>query len=190
MTTDSPTPVKVLWKFLVPLLVILTLVVGSLVLVKSRLSKNSPAEHVTIQLGTKLPDIELTRLDGSKAHLSELGGQVFLINFWASWCEACLVEMPSINELRAKFHSRGLEVLGINLDENPESVVPKLQKQLSMEFPIFVDTDGKAGELFDVHAIPFTVIIDNDRTVLEIHGGERDWVGADIVALMDRWLKP
>ena len=177
------------WKLLIPVFVIIFLVVGGLFLVKSQLpQKVRPPGSTEVAVGASVSDFKLKKFNGGETGISTMPGKIFLINFWASWCEACMVEMPSIVNLRKKYVGRGLEVLLMDVDENPQAAVPSILKQFGIDFPIYVDTDGQLTDLFDVRAIPFTMIMDKSRKVLLIESGERDWNGADIAEQIDRWL--
>lgn len=146
-----------------------------------------PAAELTV--GSQVQDLEFTRSEGGgKLKLSELKSKVIMVNFWATWCEACMVEMPSIVKLRDLYHDRGFEVAAINLDENPDVVLAKTMRELKMDFPVYLDPESKIADLFDVHAIPFTIILDSQRKVLMIETGERDWNGEDIHSQLEKWL--
>lgn len=187
------------WKIVLPIIILLLVVAGVLSVIQRRLSSTTDgatggakaadggAQLEEIRLGGILPDHVLTRLAGGTTPLSGLGAKVTLINFWASWCEACMVEMPSILKLREAYKAKGFEVAAINSDENPRAVVPPLVKKLGLTFPIFTDADGALAEKFDVHAIPFSVLIDRDRKVLMIETGERDWNATDVRAVVEKW---
>ncbi len=186
-------------KTLIPLVVLLALVIGALTLVKSQLpdkTQNTEAPNAgdngEFKVGAVTPDFVLhkfgTKADESGIKLSELKGKVYLVNFWASWCTACMIEMPSIVQLQKSFGSKGLEIVAVNVDEKPEAVLPKTLKEMKIEFPVYVDRETKLSELFDVHAIPLTVILDSQRKVLMIHNGELDWNSAEIRGKMEQWL--
>jgi thiol-disulfide isomerase/thioredoxin len=176
-----------LWRVFTPVGIILLLAIGSLHFLKSTLP---PIGHTPIQSDkvNQLTHLSLTRLDGKTVKISELNAKIFLLNFWATWCEACIEEMPSIVALRESYKDQGFEVLGINVDENPSVMVPRAIKQLKMDFPIFMDPDGKLAELFDVHAIPLTVIINKKGEVLTVLDGGRNWNSAEIRQKLERWL--
>lgn len=177
-------------RVLLPVIVILVIVVGALLAVKASIKKDTSINSQLVELteGKDVPEFELNRLDGSKIALSDLKHKVMMINFWATWCEACIEEMPSIVALREKYASKGFEVLGVAVDENPQEVVPPMTKKFKMNFPIFTDKQGTLSELFDVHAIPLTVIINQDKKVLFVESGERDWNSVEIQQLMEKWL--
>jgi thiol-disulfide isomerase/thioredoxin len=187
MTTPRTSSKISPWKILIPAGIILALVIGTLFLIQSQLSQSS-RNSAQIQVGATLPDFPLTRLDNTTTLLSQIKGKVILINFWATWCEACIAEMPSIVKLRETYKDHGFEVLGVNLDEEPEVVAPKLAKKLKIEFPIFKDPEGKLGDLFNIHAIPLTVILDSQRTILFIKDGEMDWNSEAVRTQIDRWV--
>lgn len=187
MTSQAASARNTLWKVLLPVAVIIALSAGALHLIKSQVAKPT-GSSVEIIPGATLPDFTLNRLEGGKIKASELKSRVLLVNFWATWCEACMVEMPSIIKLRNKFKERGFEVAGVNLDENPAAVAPKAIKQLGINFPVFTDPDSDLADLFSVHAIPLTVILDKDRKVLFVEPGERDWMETDIQAKIEGWL--
>jgi peroxiredoxin len=98
------------------------------------------------------------------------------------------VELPSIIQARERYHAKGFEVIAIDVDENPQAVVPKVAAQLGMKFPIFADPDGALTDLFDVHAIPLTAVVDKSRKILYLEPGERDWNAADARAQLEKWL--
>ncbi len=189
MTRSRTRNSSTLGKVFLPIFIILILVIGSLYLIKSQIPHSQKAgAPIEIQVGNTLPDFTLTLLDGSQVKISDIHSKVFLINFWATWCEACMSEMPSLVQLRNTFVSRGFEVLAINLDESPEGVVPKTIRQFKMEFPVYKDSEGHVAELFDVHAIPLTVIIDDHRKILFVKDGEENWNGPLFHSQLQKWL--
>src|SRR4051794_35552293 len=126
MTTPRSARQKTFWKVLTPIVVILAIALAGLYAIKSEFGHApSPENHVEIQVGNILPDFTLTGLTGQVSHASDLKAKILLVNFWATWCEACMEEMPSIVRLRNTFKNRGFEVVGINLDENPETMIPR-----------------------------------------------------------------
>lgn len=181
-------------KFFVPIALILLMVVGGLYVVKSQFGKPAngvaagPGGPAEIQLGKTLPDFELSQFQGKDLKASELGSKVMLVNFWATWCEACMVEMPSIIKLRNAYAAKGFEVVAVNVDQNPNAVLPRTIQKFAFGFPVYFDKDQKLSDLFNIEAIPLTVILDKDRKILLIENGERDWNGSDIRAQLERWL--
>lgn len=135
-------------------------------------------------------DAQLVRLsDGKSVALSSFKGKVVLLNFWASWCEACMAEMPSMNKLYEELKGEGLEILAVNVDENPTKVVPEVIKKLKLVFPVYVDRDNTLTRYFDVMAIPFSAVLSKDQQVLWAESGERNWAASDIVAELRKAIK-
>lgn len=184
------TPIR---KVLIPLAVILVLVVGALAVVKSQVTKSQgDGAGVAIAPGSVIPDLTLHKFPSGEITLSEQlansGAKVLLVNFWATWCEACMIEMPSIMSLRNRFKDRGFDVAAVTVDENPGSVVPRVLERLKIDLPVYIDSDQKLSDLFDVHAIPLTVILDKDRKILHVEAGERDWDDDEVRSMVERWL--
>ena len=189
MTTAAPAPGKSLWKALIPIVLIVAVSAGVLTFVKSRAGHPGGGASVELREGANVPDFRLQPFArGEPVLASSLKAKVVLVNFWATWCEACMEEMPSIVKLREGFASQGLEVVAVNMDENPAAVLPKALKDFGIAFPVYVDTDAKLSETFDVRAIPFTVVMDRNRRVLFLEAGGRNWNSAEMQALVKQWL--
>jgi peroxiredoxin len=187
LSEDRPNRKKVF----IPIAVILVLIVGALLAVKASVHKEARLTSQPLELteGAEVPNFELSKLDGSKVQLADVPTKVNMINFWATWCEACMEEMPSIVTLRDQYSPKGFEVLGVNVDENPTEATPPIIKKLGIKFPIFTDPDNTLAEMFDVRAIPLTVIINKSRKILLVEPGGRDWDTDEMHELLDKWVK-
>lgn len=119
------------------------------------------------------PDFTLPSLDGPNLRLNEQRGQVVMINFWATWCGPCREEMPHLARLYDKYQKSGFTVFAVNIDEEPQKAA-KLAKQLGMRFPVLLDTEKKVSRLYDLSAMPSTVLIDRDGRVRYQHRGYRN----------------
>jgi len=178
-------------KILIPIVAILMVIVGVLMAIKASVQKEAHLSLQPIELneGSQIPNLEMTRLDGTKVKFDDLPYKVMMINFWATWCDACMEEMPSIVALRDKFSSQGFEVLAVNVDENPTQAAPPVIKKLGMHFPVFTDQSNALAEMFDVHAIPLTVIVGKDRKIRYVESGGVDWASDNIQQMLTQWLK-
>ena len=97
----------------------------------------------TFQIGDKAPNLELNMLDGTRINLSELLGQVVVLQFTASWCSVCIQEMPHLEkEVWLPFKDEGLMLIGIDRDE-PLEVVKKFKKQTGITYPLALDPGAK-----------------------------------------------
>ncbi len=182
-------------KMLISIVLTVGLAAGGLYWVKMRLApranpggSSESAGPGAAKVGAVIPDFELTGIEGKKTKFSDIHAKVVLVNFWATWCEACMVEMPSIVQLRDTYKDKGFEVVGINLDENPEAVLPKAIKELGISFPVFNDAENKITDYFDVHAIPLSVFLGPGRKILYIENGERNWNDQDVHRQIEQWL--
>ena len=137
--------------------------------------------------GAPTPALELADLQGKKHSLADYRGKVVLVNFWATWCEPCREEMPSIERLRASLEGRPFAVLAVNLAE-PESRIQKFLDTMPLRFPILLDRDTKTTRAWQAKVLPATYIVGADGAIRYRHVGELDWskpeVRKQIVALM------
>lgn len=176
-------------KYLIATLLVVILVGGALVVERSLRLNRGSARKGTLQ-GQVLPaGIKVRSLANQEVPLSNFSGKVVLINFWASWCEACMSEMPSLERLYRMLGPEGLIVLGINVDEKPQGIVPPLLSRLGITFPIFMDSDEELSKAFEVAAIPFSAILDRDGRVAVSETGERDWASDAVVKEVKDLLK-
>jgi peroxiredoxin len=122
--------------------------------------------------GEESPDFTLKSRDGGNIKLSEQRGNIVLINFWASWCGPCREELPAFEALYQEYQDLGVEILAINVDDEAEKANVLLQ-DIEVSFPVLFDTSGEVSELYDVSAMPTTVIVDRDGNVRVLHPGYR-----------------
>lgn len=116
------------------------------------------------------PNFTLKSAGGENVKLSELRGQVVLINFWASWCGPCRQEMPLLDALHQRYKSLGFTVLGVNVEQDPAKARQMLE-DIPVSFPVLFDTRNQVSEAYQVDAMPSTVIVDRDGVVRYIHKG-------------------
>jgi peroxiredoxin len=120
--------------------------------------------------GTSAPEFTLVDSQGKTVSLSELRGQVVMINFWASWCGPCREEMPYLEQIHQRYERLGFTLLGINVEENSSAANAWLQDR-PVSFPILYDPQNGVSKLYDVIAMPSTVLIDREGKVRYLHHG-------------------
>ena len=121
-------------------------------------------------VGKPAPDFTLQDLDGNNVTLSELKGNVILLDFWATWCGPCVVAMPHIDKLHQDYKDRGVKVYAVNQREAREKIEPFLKsKQLSL--PVLLDSNGDVGKAYGVRGIPTTVLIDKEGVIKKVMVG-------------------
>ncbi len=119
------------------------------------------------------PDFTLKSLSGKNLKLSEMAGNVVLINFWASWCGPCREEMPLLNRLHNKYRPLGFTVLGVNVEEQSDMARGFL-KDFPVDFPILLDNKNQVSKLYQVVAMPTTVVVDRDGKMRFLHKGYKN----------------
>ncbi|GBF30790.1 thiol-disulfide oxidoreductase ResA [bacterium MnTg04] len=130
------------------------------------------AAGVTGMVGQPAPDFALKSLDGENLRLSEFRGEVVMINFWATWCGPCRQEMPLLEELYRRYKKVGFRLLGVNIDDDLRSAI-KMVDVLGVSFPVLLDERKQVSRLYDVNAMPATLLIDRSGIVRYIHHGYR-----------------
>ncbi|MCP4335835.1 MAG: TlpA family protein disulfide reductase [Gammaproteobacteria bacterium] len=122
------------------------------------------------EMNEAAPDFTLKSLVGKNLKLSEMAGNVVLINFWASWCGPCREEMPLLNALHNKYEPLGFTVWGVNVEENSANAQGFLG-DFPVDFPILLDDTNKVSKLYKVIAMPTTVVVDRDGNMRYLHLG-------------------
>ncbi|HEX6185121.1 MAG TPA: cytochrome c biogenesis protein/redoxin [Pyrinomonadaceae bacterium] len=117
------------------------------------------------------PDVSLTTIDGKPLKLSELRGQVVLLNFWATWCVPCRSEIPSLNALEKDLAARGFKVLGVSTSDSAE-LIRDYQKDVRQDYTVAVGDDGVANS-YSVGVLPTTFIIDRAGNIRHKIIGEK-----------------
>jgi peroxiredoxin len=121
-------------------------------------------------LDSPAPDFTLKSASGENIKLSELRGQVVLINFWASWCGPCRQEMPLLDQMYQKYGPLGFTLLGVNVEQDSADA-QRMLKDTPVTFPILFDAQNQVSKLYDVTAMPSTVLVDRDGKVRFMHKG-------------------
>ena len=120
--------------------------------------------------GQTAPDFALKSSTGENLRLSEFRGDVVRVNFWATWCGPCRQEMPLLDELYNRYQRVGFNLLGVNIDDDSRRAMAMVE-ELGVNFPVLFDASKKVSELYEVEAMPVTVIIDRQGTVRYVHHG-------------------
>ena len=183
---------------LVPVAVILAGVLFTLGYLRDRGAKQEIAEHGTAgapgdgplirKMGEAMPDFDFHTLDGKAVKLSELKAKVVVINFWATWCGPCVKEMPSLQQLATEYASRGLIVVGVNMDDDPSTVLAPFIAKHDIKFQSFVDPTGALAERFNISGLPLTLILDGNRKLLFEHLGDEEWFASAYRKQFELWL--
>lgn len=132
------------------------------------------------EAGNYAPPFELKDINGRKSALSEYRGKVVLLNFWATWCEPCKSELPSLNNIYAALKGKGFVVLGVSVDTSAKTVRNFIRDE-KIVFPVLLDKDKDV--YFDQYAImglPTSFLINHDGIIVEKIIGEKKWDSPDV----------
>ena len=145
-------------------------------------AKSSTGSAVAVEsiAGTLAPDVSFKDLDGKEVALNSYKGKVVLINFWATWCDPCYIEIPWLIEMQQKYEAKGFTVLGVSMDDEGKSAVaPFLAKErfnvngqkLPMNYPIVLGNDDVASKFGGLLGYPTSFLISKDgREIKKIQG--------------------
>lgn len=137
--------------------------------------------------GIKAADFTLTDVSGKQVNLAQLleANEVVILNFWATWCPPCRVEIPELIAFQSKYAQRGVQLIGVNLQEKA-AAVQSFAKENDMNFPILLDTSGQVAEEYEVTAIPSTFILDKQGKIIDqVVGAVRQ---GDLEAIVEKLL--
>lgn len=173
-------PRRRLWRTLA---LLMSVAVLGLVLV-TRLEGQPPARSVL--LDGPAPALQGTTLDGTMFDLEDWRGQVVLVNVWASWCVPCRQEQPLLVASYRELAPRGLQIVGINVRDEPEEARAFLQEFGQAPWPSVQDPDGRHAVDWGTFALPETYLVDGSGTVVAKAVGELDaaWIHENVTPLL------
>jgi len=115
--------------------------------------------------GEPAPDFHMETLGGAAFHLAEHAGEVVVVNFWATWCAPCRVEIPDLIEMQAELTDKGVRFVGVSVDHEDDAVIRSFAEGAGINYPVIVD-DGSISEKYGgVYALPMTFVIDRSGIV-------------------------
>jgi peroxiredoxin len=142
-----------------------------------------------VKLGEPAPNIQLRDLNGRLVTLSDLRGKVVLLNFWATWCGPCRVEMPALEQLYRTFSRKDLEILAVSTDAQGVLVTRPFQQENHLTFPILHDADYRVGLTYGARSLPMTFLVDRQGVVRHQIFGARDWAASEAQQLVQMLMK-
>lgn len=145
------------------------LVVSDLAGQVARESEVAVAQHALPRLHAfvepkKAPALSGLTFEGRPLDLESYRGRVVLVNFWATWCPPCVVEIPSMNRLLAKYQAQGLEIVSVDFQETAE-VLGDFVEQIPVDYPIMLDPTGKLAKDWGVFSFPTTFVVDREGLI-------------------------
>ncbi len=121
------------------------------------------------QKGFLAPEFKLETSDGRSIALTDYRGKAVLVNVWATWCPPCRAEMPTIEKVYQEYQNQGLVVLGVDstIQDDPTAIAPFV-KQYNITFPILLDINGEASDLYELRSLPTSFFIGRDGVIKEV----------------------
>jgi peroxiredoxin len=135
-------------------------------------------ELFPVSVGSRAPELRAATLDGSRRvkTLADYEGKVILLNVWATWCEPCKVEMPSIERLHREFGAQGLAVVAVSVDDaGAEPLIVQYARDLGLSFEILHDPQKLITQSFQITGYPETFVIARDGVIRKKFIGPEDW---------------
>ena len=147
------------------------------------------AERGVVKVGEEAPNFQLRDLAGNVVTLSQLRGKIVLLNFWATWCGPCRVEMPAMEQLYRTFPRREFEILAVSTDPQGAAVTRPFQQEMGFTFPILHDSEYRVGLTYGARTLPMTFMVDRQGIIRQKVFGARDWDSPEARELIYALLK-
>jgi peroxiredoxin len=133
----------------------------------ARRSRSNAGAQSNDWKGKSAPEFSLEALDGKTVRLADFRGKGVLLNFWATWCQPCKIEMPWFEELQREYRSQGLQVVGIAMDDASKEDIAKFAKEMGVNYPILLGKEAVGDAYGGVQFLPSTFFIDRDGKVVD-----------------------
>jgi peroxiredoxin len=146
------------------------------------------AEAPARALGPMAPALDLLDLGGARVGLSEYRGRPLIINFWATWCQPCRREMPSLVRLHETMAGGGLEILAVSIDAD-RAAVERYLRETPLPLRVLLDPGKAAAERYGVVTVPSSFVLDPEGRVVERIDGEADWTSPELLATLARLVR-
>ncbi len=134
-----------------------------------------PALTEAPRVGHLAPDFVLTTLDGREVRLSDYRGHVVFLNFWATWCGPCKIEMPAMERLYREYRRQGFAILAVSTDSEGAVVTRPYRDSLGLSFTIVHDPEALVMRLYGVRSLPETFLVNREGVITHRLFGSRDW---------------
>jgi cytochrome c biogenesis protein CcmG/thiol:disulfide interchange protein DsbE len=134
------------------------------------------------------PKLEFRMPNGKTVNLHDLKGNAVLLNFWATWCEPCMEEMPSLSVLEKNYKSHGLTVLAVNIQESPESELRDKLEGIRLPQNLIFNVKRSQISQYKLEGIPYTIFINREGRPVKTFEGPRDWASPEMFRQIDELL--
>jgi peroxiredoxin len=157
--------------------------------IEARTERTAAQERTVVTIGSAAPDFQLWNLNGDPVTLSQQQGRVVMLNFWATWCGPCRIEMPAMEALYRQFDRRDFEILAISTDAQGASVTRPFRDEMKLTFPILHDSDFRVGVTYGARTLPMTFLVNRRGVVTHRIFGARDWQSPEALKLIQTLIR-
>jgi peroxiredoxin len=148
-------------------LVVVAVAIAAMLFFAVRRARRPNAGAQVAATGKLAPDFTLQTLDGKKVSLSDYRGKAVLVNFWATWCGPCNIEMPWLVDLHKKYAAQGFEILGISMDDVGPKDVAKFAQEKHVDYPILIGEDSVGDAYGGIPFLPGNFYIDRSGKIVD-----------------------
>jgi peroxiredoxin len=150
------------------ILIVIAMVISIMLVFGIERARRTPITTTAGKLqGQPAPDFSLSTLDGKTMKLSDFRGKAVLLNFWATWCEPCKVEMPWFVDLQKKYAGQGLQVLGVAMDDASPSDISSFAEKMGVNYPVLIGKEEVGAQYGGIEYLPSTFYISRDGKILD-----------------------
>ena len=151
-----------------------------------RTRKHGPLKMVGNVKGVRAPDFDLATLDGRRVKLSDFRGKAVLLNFWATWCPPCKIEMPWFVDLQKQYGKDGLVVLGVAMDDTEPPKIAEFAHEMGVNYQVLLGTDQVSDDYGNVQYLPTTFYLDRNGIIVDKAAGlfSREEIETDVKKIL------
>lgn len=131
---------------------------------QARNNSGNPSSQIK---GKLAPEFSLESLQGQTVHLADFRGKAVLLNFWATWCQPCKIEMPWLEEMQQQYGPQGLQIVGIAMDDASKEEIAKFAKEMGVNYPILLGKESVGDAYGGVQFLPSTFFIDRKGKLVD-----------------------
>lgn len=148
-------------------IVVVAVVIALMLAIGLRMARRTQPSPISQMKGDVAPDFALQSLDGKTVHLSDYRGKAVLLNFWATWCAPCKIEMPWFVELQKQYGPEGLQIVGVAMDDASPKEIGDFAKEMGVNYPVLIGKEAVGDAYGGVQFLPESFYIDRNGKVLD-----------------------
>ena len=154
--------------------IILIVVVIAIIFGVSKFTASNRIQEVNAEDIKEAPEFTLLDIDGTRTSLSDFKGKIIILDFWATWCPPCKAEIPHFVALYDEYKNKGLKVIGVSLDSNPEKALPSFMEEYKINYTMLIADRNVTDSYGGIISIPTTFLIDREGNIIKKYIGYRD----------------